>query len=401
MEWTVSDPASLRTLARTFQTAAKLVDHIQFTPQPPSLHLRLLTSTHTVYAVFRLHPPFFSALSLPPNARPHNVPTRTLLPLLRTPQSVASLRLRATATHLHLTVLTHSALSKRFLVPLLDHRVTSVRTPPTTGTLRTSPSLLTDVLANFHARLDEITFTAHQQALTVASFVDDATNPSNAFLRTAVTLDARQLDHYVPPSALSPPSLTVAARPLRAAIEFCDALDAVITLRFANPGAPLLLDVALPATTPTPPFDVLFVFASRVVPDAAPLPPDRPSTRAAQAPPRPLLPNSISQTPSVTPAATPAATPVATAAFPPTALPVYSPPVRPVSETPSQTPLPQSASPNPHASLPHAVPPPVYDPTPTPTARRPMQNPTYVDEDAADDDDDFVEATPPPSPYGL
>lgn len=270
MDFTLTDPTTLRVLSKTVHVAAKLSDHVQFTPHAPALHFRLLTPTHSTYAVFRFNQSFFSALVLPPTSTSYKISSRLLPPLLRAPQTIASVRL---CTHqnnrLCLTVVTHTSLTKRFLLPLQDGRISSVRTTLLRNVLHTSAAFLSDLLTNFHSKLDEITLVPAQHNLTLLSFVDDNTNPSNAFLRTEITVDARQFDHYAfnthgSPHADQNPNLTFMCRPLRSVVEFCDTLDVPIRISYDRPAAPLQLDIALPNTAGQLYFDALFVFASRV-----------------------------------------------------------------------------------------------------------------------------------------
>ncbi|PXF41141.1 Cell cycle checkpoint control protein RAD9A [Gracilariopsis chorda] len=258
MDLVASDGASIRTLSRIFHTAAKLSDLLQFTPHVAALHLRLLNASQSTFVNFRLRPPFFSTHNFPLRAAAHNVPTRALLPLLRSPASISSLRIVSTHSSLHLHLFSRSGVHKHFRLPLVDSRVHTVSTLPASHSLRSSPRLFLDILLNFHVKLDEITFIPSHQALKLTSFVDH--DPSHVILRTEMTVSLSELEsHHFPHQ---PTALTVPCRSLRTALDFCDPYDTTFTLSFTHPGQPLTLSFDAHNVDQLV-FDVRFVFASR------------------------------------------------------------------------------------------------------------------------------------------
>lgn len=265
MDFTLTEELSMRTLSRALQTASKLTDHVQFTSHTQSVHLRLLTATHSTYAVFKFDNAFFSSLEFPASAPSCKVSSRLMFPLLKSPQTVSMLRLQSADNVLRLTISTQSGLTKRFRIPCVDGRVSSIRPTPTPHVLRSSALFLNTLLSNFHIKLEEITLIASQESIKMVSFVDDVTDPSNAFLRTEITVDAAQFDHHLY-GGDDHSEFTFLCRPFRTVIEFCAAVDVPISLRYDKPGAPLCLDVAVLSPLGEPHFEANFVFSSRAVP---------------------------------------------------------------------------------------------------------------------------------------
>lgn len=365
MNLTLTDESSLRILSRAVQVASKLTDHVQFTPHAQSIHLRLLTAAHSTYALFRFSESFFSTLELSPNAPSYKVSSRLLFPLLRSPQNVSTLRIHTQGNILRLTIVTTSGLTKRFRIPRIEGRIASIRPTPTPYLLCASAVFLSTLLSNFHAKLEEITLIPSPDSVKLVSFVDDVSDPSNAFLRTEITVDSSQFDQHA--YSGSPQSeFTFLCRPLRAVVEFCAAMDVPITLRYDKPGTPLNLELAVMSPAGEPHFDASFVFSSRVVPVIG--------TRIVEAPqPQPVSPSSPSPPRSRrairplnlqtdTDALTSAQTPAAREAFL-DAQPSPSDEVPPTEETP--------ASEENDSFVPGTIP-------------------------EGEDDDDFVEGTPPP-----
>lgn len=269
MDVTLTDPSALRILSRAVQAAAKLAEHVQFRPYSESLHFSLLTPTHSTYTVFRFNRPFFSAFTAPSSPASYKLSSRLLVPLLRAPHTISSLRLESHGARLRLTILTQSSLIKRFLLPLIEGRIASVHTGRARNELHTSAGFLSDVLTNFHAKLDEITLMPTENTLTFVSFVDDAANPANAFLRTELTVDARQFDLHTFVTG-APCRLTFLCRPLRVVIEFCDALDVPLRLAYDEPASPLQVKISVPTPSGDSYLDAVFIFSSRMAPNHTP-----------------------------------------------------------------------------------------------------------------------------------
>lgn len=409
MDFTVADPSSLRVLSRTVQAAAKLSEHVQFTPHAHSLHLRLLTPSHSTYAVFRFNQPFFTALTLPSPPTAYKLSARILPSLLRGPQTISSARVEARGGQLRLTVVTQSKLTKRFILPLIEGRISSIHTPPARNTLHTSAAFLSDLLANFHAKLDEITLIPTAENLTIVSFVDDTANPSNAFLRTEITVDARQFDHHNF-TTHSSCRLTFQCRPLRTVVEYCDFLDIPIRLAYDLPAYPVQLDVSIPSPSGDPYYDALFVFSSRTIPDYSPQNPSNPvqanltgreePPTLANLPARPLNLQPGTQNPNQDYTSIPVHTPGrhrSSIQQPSQELPDQSAPIhysrfsdtqshQPFEYRPSPTLIPTAVTSLPHHSS-------AFHQTAVPASDSYEQEFEYQEEE---EEDDYVEGTPPP-----
>lgn len=380
MDLTLTDESSLRTLSRAVHVASKLTDHVQFTPQTNSVHLRLLTAAHSSYALFRFNESFFSTLELSPDAPSCKVSSRLLFPLLRSPQNVSTLRIHTRSNTLRLTIITTSGLTKRFLIPRIEGRISSIRPTPTPHLLCSSAAFLGTLLSNFHAKLEEITLIPSSDSVKLVSYVDDVSDPSNAFLRTEITVDSSQFDQHVY-NGNSQSEFTFLCRPLRAVIEFCMAMDAPITLRYDKPGTPLILDLVVMSPAGEPHFDANFVFSSRSVPVA---PADQnieiPQQPQPASPGSPSLPSRLPSRHSLRPLNLQTDTDILTSAHSPAARqalldaqPSPSQQLHPTSETPGS-----------------------------------VENDSFVPgtipdgegegggEGGGEDDDDYVEGTPPP-----
>lgn len=271
MDVTISDVSNIRTVSRILQCLSKLSDHVQFHPKSPnSLHLRALTPSQSAYAVFRLNTPFFSTITISSSCKTFKLPTRILLPILRAPQQILSLRFRATEkpTRLYVYIRSKLQVKKTFRLPLSEGHVPSIRFDTRTcpNTFQTVSRFFLDALTHFHTRLEEITLVPSPQLLILQSFVDDVSNPANVILRTELTIDVRELERYVC-TRNSPTPLTICYRYFRAILEFCDPIPAPLGFWYDQPGRPVLIDF-----TPIPshigdeiPFDAHFVFASRLI----------------------------------------------------------------------------------------------------------------------------------------
>lgn len=281
MECRIAESTGVRVLARVIQCAAKIGEDLTFTPSDTGLHIRTVNASHSACAEFTLRRAFFSswrtASKNPPSAR---VPARSLLPVLRGPGNIssASLGLDAAATALVLRVTARSGVRKTFRVPVNDGDAPApvYDKELCTSYMLTRPRFLVDVLANFHARLDEITFAPAETGLRIASFVDDAASADvhNAMLRTEMVVDAREFDVFrisTPAgTAASGMALTFYCRPFRAVLEFCEALEVPLAVWFAASGQPMVFGVEMGATPGGKThFEADFVFATRLVQDAS------------------------------------------------------------------------------------------------------------------------------------
>lgn len=369
MNLTLTDESSLRTLSRAVHVASKLTDHVQFTPHTKSVHLRLLTATHSTYALFRFNESFFSTLELSPNAPSCKVSSRLLFPLLRSPQNVSTLRIHTQSNTLRLTIITTSGLTKRFLLSRIDGRISSIRPTPTPHSLCSSAAFLGTLLSNFHAKLDEITLIPSSDSVKLVSYVDDVSDPSNAFLRTEITVDSSQFDQHVY-DGNPHMEFTFLCRPLRAVIEFCTAIDVPVTLRYDKPGTPLNLDLVVMSPAGEPHFDANFVFSSRSVPAA------RADQNDEMPQPQPASPGSPS----------------------PPSRPISRQALKPLNLQTDTDALPSTHSPAARQALLDAQPSPSQGVPPTSETPASGENDSFVPGTIpeGEDEDDYVEGTPPP-----
>lgn len=271
MDATLTDTASIRTFSRLVICLSKLGHHLQFSPHPtapPTISVRTINAAQSAYANFILHPTFFSSLHLPPDAVPVKISSRALQPILKSPQFVRVLRLRSTPNRLIIALHTRSALVKTFRLPLIDGRIgrTLFDRSACTSLLHASPRFLTDLLQNFHAKLDELTITPGPSSLTLSSFVDDPSNPANIMLRTEVLVNIHEFEQYTHSKPGNVP-LTIFCRYFRAVLEFCESLDKPLHMWYDIPGAPVLFEASVAAPGAAPSIEAQFVFASRHVPD--------------------------------------------------------------------------------------------------------------------------------------
>jgi hypothetical protein len=318
MDCVVHDAASVRTLARLVQCAARIGDEVTFTATRDSLRVRTLNASHSACAEFVLLRPFFAAFSTSapasfaagkggggatgssPCAR---VPARALLPIFRAPATIERVRIAlrggsgndedrggsaAVAPHLGadaliITVRARSAVRKAFRVPVLSgHAPHAVYARDgTAGCLHARPRFLIDVLANFHARLDEITFTPTLASLKIASFVDDSAKPQSNILRTEMAIDHREFDLFRVPEQRAAVSLTFYFKPFRAVLDLCEHFDAPLVMSFHDSGHPVLFSIELAAPGAAKHFEATFIFATRIVQESDTLTPNTPSTSDA------------------------------------------------------------------------------------------------------------------------
>jgi Rad9 len=292
MECTIAESNGMRVFARVIQCAAKIGEDLTFTPSSAGLHIRTVNASHSACAEYIFRRPFFSTFSTPPPpaaAPTARVSARSLLPVLRGPGNIvaSTLALDASATALVIRVTARSGVRKTFRVPVNDGTTPGAVYDKSSCTsyMLTRPRFLVDVLSNFHARLDEITFAPGDAGLRVASFVDDAagTDPQNAMLRTEMAVDAREFDVFrvaAPPDLdAAIPALTFYCRPFRAVLEFCEALEAPMSVRFAASGDPLVFSVEMSTPGGAAYFEADFVFATRLV-DVVTQPPATPGCGA-------------------------------------------------------------------------------------------------------------------------
>jgi Rad9 len=351
MDCVVNDVASVRTLARLVQCAARIGDEVTFTASRDSLRVRTLNASHSACAEFVLLRPFFAAFSsssgaaaaawgcggaIPqgadapaaaaggiPAAEPAQqpsarVPARALLPIFRAPAAIERVRIALRSNGgaqgggaargkdarpgdghkqhsstggggggggdaLVITVRARSAVRKAFRVPVLagyaPHAVYA--RDRDAGCLYVRPRFFIDVLANFHARLDEITFSPTPAALRIASFVDDAANPQSSILRTEMSVDHREFDLFRVPEHRPDVSLTFYFKPFRAVLDFCEHFDAPLSMYFHDSGQPILFSIELAAPGAAKHFEATFIFATRIVQDADTQTPNTPSTSDA------------------------------------------------------------------------------------------------------------------------
>lgn len=265
MDLQITDSGSIRALSRMIYCAAKIGEHLQLSWQSPStLSLRAINPSHSTYAHFRCFAPFLSSTTPPTSGLSFKLPCRSLLPPFRSSQSILSLRISTAKSCVVFSLHTRNALVKTFRVPVSDGRigVTAFDKRTVSCTLSARASLFMDVLAHFHARLDEITFSPSQPSMRVASFVDDVSNPANVILRTEMTLAAREFDTYTfaKPHELS---LTIFCKYFRAALDFCEPFDAPLRMWYEKSGHPVLFELAATGTSAEALFDAQFIFASR------------------------------------------------------------------------------------------------------------------------------------------
>lgn len=272
MDFLVTDFGNVKTLSRIVQCAAKVGDEVMFASTASSLSLRCLNASQSIYAEFSCLRPFFAdvAVATPPPAV--KVSTRALLPIFRAPHAIASVRLILSprAERLVFVVKARSDVVKTFRVPVIDGRIgkSVFQKESCSCMLQTRPRFFLDILANFHVKLDEITFTPSQSAMRIASFTDDIANATNLMLRTDMTLDAREFEQHIFPKQHEV-ALTLFCKYFRAVLEFCDHFESPLCMSYEAAGHPVLFDlqVAMPGGLPS--FKVSFVFATRHIDDAS------------------------------------------------------------------------------------------------------------------------------------
>jgi Rad9 len=299
MDCTVNDQSGVRTLSRLITSAAKIGEDVTFTAAADGLHVRTLNASHSVCAHYILRPPIFahySMLDAKPNADPTaRVSCRALIPIFRQPSAIdrARITIDPARDRIVVDIVSRTGTKKSFRLPVHDAPAGQAVYDKSacTSFFQTRPRFLIDVLANFHARLDELTFSPSTSALRVSSFVDDVASTANHMLRTEMAVDAREFDTYrivaplgqpvstlsptAPPSAPVPSAdsgdispLTFYCKPFRAVLEFCEALDAPISAWFQASGTPILFGVDLASPGSAPYFTATFIFATRLVQDS-------------------------------------------------------------------------------------------------------------------------------------
>lgn len=294
MECTVTEAGGIRALARVVQCTGKIGDEVTFAGAQQGLQIRTLNASRSACAEFYLSCNFFAAFSVsaPPsagNAKPllpeARVSTRALLPIFRAPGTVGRVRISFDLEHdkLVFDVVSRSGVRKTFRLPVLDGLIGKpvITKESCSSFIQTRPRFLIDVLANFHARLDEITFAPTASTLRVSSYVDDISNLQNQILRTEMSVDSREFDTFRVAgfNERDELSLTFYCKPFRAVLEFCENLDAPLSMWFHESGHPMIFGVETGPPGECKQLDVNFVFATRYVEQDSQTPSSHPATR--------------------------------------------------------------------------------------------------------------------------
>ncbi|OSX71069.1 hypothetical protein BU14_0608s0014 [Porphyra umbilicalis] len=205
MDATLTDGMAIRTLARVLTAAAKIGDNICVEPQARSLALRALSSQKSAAVEFVLDGTFFdtylllpSPLTQAPGGADGSLPStpitpvtprtpspppavvvaaKLLLPIFRSPAGIErlTLALPAGSPRLSIHIAGVAGVTKTFSLPALVGTLLQPVAPRANKACRFEcrPGLLTSVLSNFHARLEEVTLAASGEGLRLSSYVSE------------------------------------------------------------------------------------------------------------------------------------------------------------------------------------------------------------------------------------
>lgn len=279
MECIVGDYSAVRMLARVVQCVAKIGDEVTFRASPDGLHIRTLNASRSACAEFSVHSSFFSTFKCSNPSTSHGrdaqhevrVFARALLPIFRAPVAIGRLKIAFSTSQERLIfdIVSRSAVKKTFRLPVLDGSVGRplVTKEACSSFIQCRPKFLIDVLANFHARLDEITFAPTTTSLRVSSFVDDIASTHHQILRTEMSIDSREFDIFRMSDLVEndETSLTFYCKPFRAVLEFCENADSPLSIWFHESGCPMIFEIEQGLLAATKQFEATFIFATRHV----------------------------------------------------------------------------------------------------------------------------------------
>lgn len=278
MDCTLADASGIRILSKVITCASKLGDDLTFSATDTGLIIRTINASHSACATFIFRRPFFGSYTITTASPvPARVPARSLVPVLRSPNALFSLRITIEDDDdvVIFRAATKTKVKKTFRVPVHDGGTLPAAIydkASCSSYITTRARFLLDVLANFHTRLEELVLAPGSAALSVLSHVDAAvaSDAHNAMLRTEMTVDVREFDAYALTGGEDGGvSLTFFCKPFRAALDFCEALEATCSLQFSQSGCPLVLSVEIGVPGAAVAFEADFVFATRLVNDAS------------------------------------------------------------------------------------------------------------------------------------
>lgn len=274
----INEPNAIKTFARVVQCASKVADEVSFAPSAGGLYVRALSSAHSSCAEFLLTRAFFSSFAPDTLRRAGDVQqdfsvrvmARSLLPILRSQSSIRrlSLDMHPGKDRVLFEVMSRTAVIKRFWVPIQDgETVQAVFNKEACSSYLQAPSrFLLDILANFHSRLEEITFSPSARSLRVSSHSDMASTQEPTTLRTEMVVDAQQFELcQIAESGTDALHLSFSCKPFRAALEFCEVFEVPLGIWFAESGTPILFGIEIATPGLPKSLEATFVFATREI----------------------------------------------------------------------------------------------------------------------------------------
>ena len=194
------------------------------------------------------------------------VTLKSLLPVFKASRTTESIRLIFDDVRLRLVfvLLGRSEVRKTFKVPYEEGQVLHPvhNKNRCTGKIVTRPRFFIDSLANFHPKLEDISFSPRQAQLKMSSFVDDPASTKNLLLRTEMNLDLSEFETYTLTNNQDI-VLTFSCKAFRAILEFCEQFDNSIDMYFKAHGDPLIFELNVGQSGTTADFHADFIFATR------------------------------------------------------------------------------------------------------------------------------------------
>lgn len=275
MECLLNDSSSVKTLSRAIQCAAKVGEDVAFKATPDRLLLRTLNAMRSTCVEFTFMRTFFASYAWKdhPNGALGNehsknvkVSLRSLLPVFKASQATESVKILFDEARLRLVfaLVGKSEVKKTFKVPYEEGEVLRAVCDKTkcSGRILVRPRFLMDSLANFHAKLDDLSLAPRDDLLKMSSFVEDLSSTKNMILRTEMNIETSEFEEY---SVGTCPDvvLTFSCKAFRSILEFCEHFDVPIDMYFQAHGQPILFELNVGPPGSVANFHADFIFATR------------------------------------------------------------------------------------------------------------------------------------------
>jgi len=161
-------------------------------------------------------------------------------------------------------LLLKSDILKRFHIPAEDSEILRAvyNTDRCTCNASVRPRFLSDILSNFHGKLEEIKLACSSSQFRVLSFVEDEDeNAMNVLLRTEMAVDVKEFEEYFFPKA-DVVELTFSFKAFRAILELAEGFDVPLRIFFDKGGLPIVFIISYPGRM-NQSFEAQFILATR------------------------------------------------------------------------------------------------------------------------------------------